>query len=49
MLQQAQMHAEMAEKLSSIVDDGILDPRWQPKYMTAAAASRRKKATGSTS
>lgn len=48
MLQQAQMHAEMAEKLSSIVDDEILDPRWQPKYMTAAAASRRKKATDST-
>jgi hypothetical protein len=36
MLQRAQMHVEMAERLSSIDDDEMLDPRWQPKYMAAA-------------
>jgi len=36
MLQRAQMHIEMAQQLSSIDDDEMLDPRWQPKYMSAA-------------
>lgn len=40
LLQQAQIHVEMAAKLSSVNDDELLDPRWQPKSMNAARKAR---------
>jgi hypothetical protein len=41
MLEQAQVHIDSAEKLSSMEDDELLDPRWQPRSMNTARQRKR--------